>query len=185
MNFLIKNKFLIQNDPQRELLMYPTDDVSEIVLPRRFRTVDNNIPKFSESLPPPSATLSSISSGSSNTNGNGVYKNGEQKNGDHNGHSDLTRKKSDTGSSSSTSSSSSSTLTSAVQTKPSSPSIHSDSGSNSRPRSPMNASCSSTLLTRQALHTYQSDNHLIHYKYSAYGGSCRDLPRYVYFYLLI
>lgn len=27
-NFILKNKTLIQNDPQRELLMYPTDDVS-------------------------------------------------------------------------------------------------------------------------------------------------------------
>lgn len=27
-NFILKNKTLIQNDPQRELLLYPTDDVS-------------------------------------------------------------------------------------------------------------------------------------------------------------
>lgn len=33
------------------------------------------------------------------------------------------------------------------------------------------------LLTRQALHTYQSNNHLVHYKYNAYSGSCHDLPR--------
>lgn len=26
--FILKNKTLIQNDPQRELLMYPIDDVS-------------------------------------------------------------------------------------------------------------------------------------------------------------
>jgi dedicator of cytokinesis protein 9/10/11 len=26
--FVLKNKTLIQNDPQRELLMYPNDDVS-------------------------------------------------------------------------------------------------------------------------------------------------------------
>uniref|UniRef100_T1GW26 Dedicator of cytokinesis C/D N-terminal domain-containing protein n=1 Tax=Megaselia scalaris TaxID=36166 RepID=T1GW26_MEGSC len=100
-DFLIKNKFLIQNDPQRELLMYPNDDVTEIILPRKFRTVDNNIPKFSENV---NLTPNST------TNGN-LKKNGEQKNGDHNGHSDLSRKKSDTGSSASSSSSSSSTLT--------------------------------------------------------------------------
>lgn len=33
------------------------------------------------------------------------------------------------------------------------------------------------LLTRQALRTYQSNNHLIHYKYNGYSGSCHDLPR--------
>lgn len=27
-SFILKNKTLIQNDPQRELLMYPNDDVS-------------------------------------------------------------------------------------------------------------------------------------------------------------
>lgn len=32
-SFILKNKTLIQNDPQRELLMYPTDDV----------TVNNNL----------------------------------------------------------------------------------------------------------------------------------------------
>lgn len=33
------------------------------------------------------------------------------------------------------------------------------------------------LLTRQALNTYQSNNHLIHYKYGAYGKSWMDLPK--------
>lgn len=141
--------------------MYPNDDVSEIILPRRFRTIDNNIPKFINNSESVKVTTA---------NGNGVSaKNGEQKNGDHNGHNDLSRKKSDTGSSSSSSSSSTtSTLTLAT--------TNGDATGNNRPRSPINAS-SSTLLTRQALHTYQSNNHLIHYKYSAYGGSCRDLPR--------
>lgn len=27
-SFMVKNKTLIQNDPQRELLLYPNDDVS-------------------------------------------------------------------------------------------------------------------------------------------------------------
>lgn len=36
------------------------------------------------------------------------------------------------------------------------------------------------LLTRQALHTYQSNNHLVHYKYSAYSGSFHELPKWVY-----
>lgn len=34
------------------------------------------------------------------------------------------------------------------------------------------------LLTRQALHTYQSNDHLVYYKYSAYSGTYHDLPRY-------
>ncbi|XP_034950532.1 dedicator of cytokinesis protein 9 isoform X2 [Chelonus insularis] len=38
-SFVLKNKTLLQNDPQRELLLYPSDDVSQIVLPRRYRTV--------------------------------------------------------------------------------------------------------------------------------------------------
>lgn len=33
------------------------------------------------------------------------------------------------------------------------------------------------LLTRQSLHTYQSNNHLVHYKYSAYSGSFNELPK--------
>lgn len=37
--FVLKNKTLIQNDPQRELLMYPNDDVS--VSPRRFSAFAN------------------------------------------------------------------------------------------------------------------------------------------------
>ncbi|KAK0080760.1 hypothetical protein PV326_008002, partial [Microctonus aethiopoides] len=40
-SFVLKNKTLLQNDPQRELLLYPTDDVSQIVLPRRYRTVES------------------------------------------------------------------------------------------------------------------------------------------------
>lgn len=33
------------------------------------------------------------------------------------------------------------------------------------------------LLTRQALQSYESNHHIVHYKYSAFGGSCHDLPR--------
>lgn len=36
-----------------------------------------------------------------------------------------------------------------------------------------------TRFTRQALYTYRAKNHLIHYKYNAYGGNCHDLPRFV------
>lgn len=44
----MKNKTLIQNDPLRELLLYPTDDVTQVVLPRRYRTTTQNIPLSSE-----------------------------------------------------------------------------------------------------------------------------------------
>ncbi|GLG92417.1 Dedicator of cytokinesis protein 9 [Gryllus bimaculatus] len=43
-SFILKNKTLIQNDPQRELLLYPTDDVSQVVLPRRYRTTTHSVP---------------------------------------------------------------------------------------------------------------------------------------------
>lgn len=36
-----------------------------------------------------------------------------------------------------------------------------------------------SLLTRQALKTYETANHMVFYKYSVYGGTCGDLPRYV------
>ncbi|XP_069677062.1 dedicator of cytokinesis protein 9 isoform X2 [Periplaneta americana] len=42
--FILKNKTLLQNDPQRELLLYPSDDVSHVVLPRRFRTTIHSVP---------------------------------------------------------------------------------------------------------------------------------------------
>lgn len=43
-SFILKNKTILQNDPQRELLLYPPDDVSQVVLPRKFRTVWPSIP---------------------------------------------------------------------------------------------------------------------------------------------
>lgn len=42
--FILKNKTLLQNDPQRELLLYPADDVSQVVLPRRYRTTNHSVP---------------------------------------------------------------------------------------------------------------------------------------------
>ncbi|KAL3282070.1 hypothetical protein HHI36_005269 [Cryptolaemus montrouzieri] len=47
-NFLLKNKTVLQNDPQRELLLYPPDDISQVVLPRRYRTLSSGIPSKSE-----------------------------------------------------------------------------------------------------------------------------------------
>lgn len=34
-----------------------------------------------------------------------------------------------------------------------------------------------SLLTRQALKTYETANHMVFYKYSVYGGACGDLPK--------
>ncbi|KAG8037848.1 hypothetical protein G9C98_006059 [Cotesia typhae] len=47
-SFILKNKTLMQNDPQRELLLYPPDDVSQIVLPRRYRTVQSIVQSILE-----------------------------------------------------------------------------------------------------------------------------------------
>lgn len=112
-SFVQKNKTLIQNDPQRELLMYPSDDVSEVVLPKKFRTLHNNIPspvtkKETSRRPSDSSSISSNSSSPSNFAQQPAQ-----------GH----------------------------------------------------------LLTRQALHTYETANHVIHYKCSAYGGTCYELPK--------
>ncbi|XP_026816048.1 dedicator of cytokinesis protein 9 isoform X1 [Rhopalosiphum maidis] len=43
-DYIAKNHTVFQNDPQRELLLYPSDDVSQVVLPRRYRTMDPSIP---------------------------------------------------------------------------------------------------------------------------------------------
>ncbi|XP_006571706.1 dedicator of cytokinesis protein 9 isoform X1 [Apis mellifera] len=47
-SFVLKNKTLLQNDPQRELLLYPQDDVSQVVLPRRYRTLVPTVSQTSD-----------------------------------------------------------------------------------------------------------------------------------------
>ncbi|CAH1780658.1 unnamed protein product, partial [Owenia fusiformis] len=42
---VLKNKTLINNDPHRELLLFPHDDLSQSTLPRRFRTVRSSVPQ--------------------------------------------------------------------------------------------------------------------------------------------
>ncbi|KAK3914024.1 Dedicator of cytokinesis protein 9 [Frankliniella fusca] len=42
--YISKNKTLLHNDPHRELLVYPPDDVSQVVLPRKYRTVSQPSP---------------------------------------------------------------------------------------------------------------------------------------------
>ncbi|XP_058060238.1 dedicator of cytokinesis protein 9 [Anopheles bellator] len=139
--FVLKNRTLIQNDPQRELLLYPNDDVSEVLQPKKFRTVHSNIPGHCVPATPATSSGGSI-------NGSGKKRNSESSGG--------------------------SAGSSAAASR------------NGTPTSTRSLSVSSVgspfpgvglLLTRQALHTYESPNHLIHYKYSKYGGACYDLPR--------
>ncbi|CAH0700754.1 unnamed protein product [Spodoptera exigua] len=42
--YIQDNKTLLMNDPLRDILLYPTDDVSSVVLPRRWRTVTTAVP---------------------------------------------------------------------------------------------------------------------------------------------
>ncbi|BES88459.1 Hypothetical protein domain [Nesidiocoris tenuis] len=47
-SYILKNKTILQNDPQRELLLYPSDDISPITHPRKYRTLMPTIPPQSE-----------------------------------------------------------------------------------------------------------------------------------------
>uniref|UniRef100_A0A182K3W5 Dedicator of cytokinesis protein 9 n=1 Tax=Anopheles christyi TaxID=43041 RepID=A0A182K3W5_9DIPT len=138
--FVLKNRTLIQNDPQRELLLYPNDDVSEILQPKKFRTVHSNIPGHASKEATTNTTASST---------NGSTKRGSEGGG-------------------STASSQNGTPTSNRSQTSASSSLSAGSGG---------SALGGLLLTRQALHTYDSPNHLIHYKYSKYGGTCYELPR--------
>ncbi|GFY79358.1 dedicator of cytokinesis protein 9 [Trichonephila inaurata madagascariensis] len=46
--FFHKNKTLLQNDPLREMLLFPQDDIMEEVIPRTHRTVKPTIPVLTE-----------------------------------------------------------------------------------------------------------------------------------------
>lgn len=67
-DFFNKHKTIIQNDPLRELLLYPTDDVTQVVLPRRYRTTTHNIPLPSETNECNLLVKASLKSYSSNWN---------------------------------------------------------------------------------------------------------------------
>ncbi|XP_028129258.2 dedicator of cytokinesis protein 9 [Diabrotica virgifera virgifera] len=45
---LIQNKTVLQNDPERELLLHPPDDISQVILPRRLRTLSEAFPSENE-----------------------------------------------------------------------------------------------------------------------------------------
>ncbi|GFU07071.1 dedicator of cytokinesis protein 9 [Nephila pilipes] len=46
--FFHKNKTLLQNDPLREMLLFPQDDILEEIIPRSHRTVKPTIPVLAE-----------------------------------------------------------------------------------------------------------------------------------------
>ncbi|XP_017153325.1 dedicator of cytokinesis protein 11 isoform X3 [Drosophila miranda] len=206
--FVAKNKTVIQNDPQRELLIYPADDVSEIIMPRKQRTTAKSV---ADRFEPPNEAIVCPLHGALMGNGNGhsqvsrqgsTQSNGSLHNGNGNGHSScsslssanghgaqLSRKSSQCSSNGSTSqkvsqeSSYESALSSitlrshlaqpeeADELELADEASHGDElGTQQGSR----AEC--TRFTRQALYTYRAKNHLIHYKYNAYGGNCHDLP---------
>lgn len=120
-----------------------TNVTQQVILPRKFRTITNNIPPYAKPMPNGVAP-SSISLSSSH----------------------------------STSSSSSTASSDDDQPKPQPSLTPSDGDAVSNGTAAHNQpAVQGLLLTRQALHTYQSNNHLVHYKYSTYGRSHHELPR--------
>nr|XP_041632093.1 dedicator of cytokinesis protein 11 isoform X4 [Drosophila kikkawai] len=207
--FIAKNKTVIQNDPQRELLIYPADDVSEIIMPRKQRTNAKSVADRFE--PPNEAIVCPLHGPSIIGNGNGhsqvsrqgsIQSNGSLHNGtsngnghnssssnsslsNSNGHGQLSRKSSQcsNGSSSHKDSSYESALSSITLrshlAQPEEVDEYADDGHgedmvDGQAIHGSRAEC--TRFTRQALYTYRAKNHLIHYKYNAYGGNCHDLP---------
>ncbi|XP_037961001.1 dedicator of cytokinesis protein 9 isoform X2 [Teleopsis dalmanni] len=208
-SFVAKNKTLIQNDPQRELLIYPNDDVSEIIMPRKLRT---NSKSITDRFEPPNKSIVCPLHGTNTTRQNNVTnspKTTQRQQSNHSTNSlqngNITRRSSQTSTKlantkSPTSSfesyesahaapgpvSSSSSSTSTLKSFIAEPEEDSEEdnecvngGSNGdnivKVTATTRAEC--TRFTRQALYTYRAKNHLIHYKYSAYGGTCHDLPK--------
>jgi dedicator of cytokinesis protein 9/10/11 len=113
--FILKNKTLIQNDPHRELLLYPNDDVSEIIYPKKFRTLSSCMPTT--------------------------------------------------------------TTTASSPTKGPAPKSPTKNGSSPPPVPSQFTPPQCHLLTREALNTYQTANHIVNYKYKTYSYSSVELPR--------
>ncbi|XP_062142362.1 LOW QUALITY PROTEIN: dedicator of cytokinesis protein 9 [Drosophila sulfurigaster albostrigata] len=204
--FIAKNKTLIQNDPQRELLIYPADDVSEIIMPRKQRS---NAKSVADRFEPPNEAIVCPLHGSMAlaTNGhsqvsrqgslqsNGSHQNGHSSNTSlSNGNGQLSRKSSQCSNGSTSrqeklshesfeSALSSTTLRSHLA-QPEEVDEYADEEEEERHApcedvtdgSTPGTRAECTRFTRQALYTYRAKNHLIHYKYSAYGGNCHDLP---------
>ncbi|XP_017854230.1 dedicator of cytokinesis protein 9 isoform X11 [Drosophila busckii] len=202
--FIAKNKTLIQNDPQRELLIYPADDVTEIVMPRKQRSSAKTV---ADRFEPPNESIVCPLHGASVLNGhnqlsrqgsqqsNGSLQNGHSSSNSNsnsslangNGHAQLSRKNSQcsngsanrklsTDSCSYESALSSNTLRSHLAQPEELDEAIAGGGDEQMEATAQGTRAECSRFTRQALYTYRAKNHLIHYKYSAYGGNCHDLP---------
>ncbi|KRG03329.1 dedicator of cytokinesis protein 9 isoform X4 [Drosophila mojavensis] len=200
--FIAKNKTLIQNDPQRELLIYPADDVSEIVMPRKQRTTaksvaDRFVPANEAIVTPLHGPIVLGSNGHGQVSrqgslqSNGSLHNGHSSTGSlSNGNGQLSRKSSQcsNGSVVSRKTSQESSYDSALSSntlrsnlaQPEEVDEYADeepaASEDMTDSTALGTRAECTRFTRQALYTYRAKNHLIHYKYSAYGGNCNDLP---------
>lgn len=202
-NFILKNKTLIQNDPQRELLLYPNDDVSvrnskawrvllhhefvlftfqtfvviqQVVLPRKFRTTLPGIPALTPKLlyddaPPttPIATVANVAAADTISKSKSIL----STNSSSDDETYVSAASSETNlagcpatrSASTCSSTMDSAMTAALN------------GSSSTGTGSCAANANGLLLTRQALHTYHSNSHLVLYKYGQYGRTHAELPK--------
>ncbi|XP_045485873.1 dedicator of cytokinesis protein 9 [Pieris rapae] len=66
--YIQENKTLLLNDPLRDILLYPSDDVSSVVLPRRWRTVTTAVPDVKTSATCPLLTRQALLSYASSWN---------------------------------------------------------------------------------------------------------------------
>ncbi|XP_075992073.1 dedicator of cytokinesis protein Ziz isoform X1 [Anticarsia gemmatalis] len=66
--YIQENKTLLLNDPLRDILLYPTDDVSSVVLPRRWRTVTTAVPDVRTAASTPLLTRQALLSYASSWN---------------------------------------------------------------------------------------------------------------------
>ncbi|XP_045515392.1 dedicator of cytokinesis protein 9 [Pieris brassicae] len=66
--YIQENKTLLLNDPLRDILLYPSDDVSSVVLPRRWRTVTTAVPDVRTSARCPLLTRQALLSYASSWN---------------------------------------------------------------------------------------------------------------------
>lgn len=145
------------------MLMYPNDDVSEIIMPKKFRTVNNEIPYFSSKKPngvhSPVKEESPANGSSNGSNGSATPTNG-----------------STNGSATPTNGSLNGSTNGSVASIASN-GTSSTNGNGVSKEKENKEGAAGHLLTRQALTTYETANHIVHYKYSAYSGTCHDLPK--------
>lgn len=154
------------------MLMYPNDDVSEIILPKTFRTINSEIPHFSSKksngVQSP-VKVDSPTNGSSNGSSNGSNGSATPTNGSN---GSATPTNGSNGSSTPANGSINGSIASIASNG-----ACSTNGNGINKEKDNKDSTAGHLLTRQALTTYETANHIVHYKYSAYSGTCHDLPK--------